>query len=236
MEFAIPVLERGPFELPRLLEGLDDSPTTIGCDASVTTLDDDEGHGGYAVWATVSGDGLAQFGWYEADATIADLAELNAVRHVLARYPSGRDAATRIDVITDSSISVALAVRLSRGRGLGRIARANHLHPQLLEAARAECMSRPFWATCLPGDDGRHLSEHRLVAAAHHVAWGVRRVLQDDMPFDANALEFIARLGEKRTRSKAWARAAYREWQQNNFDLGTQSQGHQESPAATPSG
>ncbi|TMR97323.1 hypothetical protein [Nonomuraea basaltis] len=218
MEFAIPVHEHGPFELPTRLDGMSAPTTTIGCDASVATLTDSGSHGGAhggrAVWATVSGDGRAQYGWYEADATITDLAELNAIRHALARYPSGPDATTKVQVITDSRISGSLAVRLATGRPIGRLGRAT-LHPQLLEAARTECQARPFRVTTHAGDDGRHLSGHRLATAAHHLAWAVRRLLDDQIPFDDAALEFLTSLAARSGRNKHKPRLLYLEWYRN---------------------
>ncbi|MEU4234905.1 hypothetical protein AB0F17_62420 [Nonomuraea sp. NPDC026600] len=218
MDFTIPVQEHGPYDLPGLVVGIDAPATMIGCDASVTVPVEEGGHGGhlggYAVWATVAGDGRAQYGWYEAIATINDIAELNAIRHALSRYPCGADAPAEITVITDSYAAGALAVRLSRGEPYDQCVKRPNLYSPLLDAARQEGTSRRFRVDCQPGDNGPHLSGNRLAATAHRVAWGVCRLLADGIPLDDAAHSFLLALANMSLGKKGWYRFVYWAWRE----------------------
>lgn len=215
------LVEYGPFDLPGRLPGIDGPETTIGCDSSVETISGSDGRqGGRAVWATVSGDGRAQFGWYEAAAsTTSDAAELVAIRHALARYPASPDAAP-IKVITDSQVSAKIVRRIASGEWPLNRSHRFAPHSGLLAALRDEVLARPFTLVSISGDGDRRLPGHSLPAAAHRVAWLIRRLLTDGAALDDEVLFKVVDLASAAGQRRTNIVRAYLRWRRREAGRG----------------
>ncbi len=200
--------EFGPYEMQ--VDGLRGSSTSIACDASTPHHQSGSGGGTVGVWASVSADGRAQFGWYEAERTSATAAELEAIRRTLMRYPM--EGAGMIEVTTDSSTAAEAVVRLRSGEWPLQHA-GHYVHRELLEDTRAECLSRSFAMTVVSNPRHRnYVPTHRLLQAAHVTAWTVNRLLCDALPLDDVALAFLRQFANARHRHKTRTLEQYRAW------------------------
>jgi hypothetical protein len=206
----VPILaQHGPYELH--LPDFAGSATQIGCDASVASIDS---HRRIGVWATVSGNGQARCGWYEADGpTSSAAAELEAIRWALLLHPASDDHEP-LTLVNDHTGAAEVAQRLAAGEWpVGPTATpCRCIHQELLEAARDEMPRHNFTVQTITGRSGVLAPVHPLLRATHKIAWTLQRLLVDGIPVDDRALRLVQRLGNSPARGRRFDLAKYRWW------------------------
>jgi hypothetical protein len=221
----IPVIAAyGPVQVK--LRGFSDlSVPVVACDASV-----ERPAARVASWAAVHADGTAHIGWYTAEYTRPEAAELEAIRRSLESFlsPSTRllYAGVPVQVITDSREAASTALQLGAGEWPVHqectVSDSVHTWPfphlSLLEAARDASTAQPFTVSLTqnPADRDRRIygPDHPLLRAAHQLAWMTRKLALDGYPLDAADVVAMlrARIYAGASPRKVRLRHTYAQW------------------------